>query len=54
MHHVIVNGAVWSNPLIFFNSLIVWNSPYGVDVPLTVKPVVHKQKLKTAPEGNLK
>ena len=38
MHHVKDNGAVWSNPLIFFKTLIVWNNPFGVDVPLMKKP----------------
>ena len=47
MYHAIVNGAV-------FNSLIVWNNPFGVDVPFSEKPGLHKQKLKTVPEGNLK
>ena len=42
-----VNGVVWSN------SLIVWNNnPFGVDVPLTEKPGLHKQKLETVPERN--
>ena len=36
------------------NSLISWNNPFGVDVPLTEKPALHKQTLKTVPEGNLK
>ena len=53
MYHVTVTGAVWSNPLIFFNSLVIWNNPFGVDVWLTEKPGLHKQKLKTIPEGNL-
>ena len=35
-----------------FNSLIVWNNPFGVDVPLTEKPGLHKQKLETVPEEN--
>ena len=38
IYHVLVNGVVWCNPLIFFNPLIIWNSPFGVDVPLTEKP----------------
>ena len=33
----IVNGAGWSNSLIIY-SLIVWNNPFGVDVPPTEKP----------------
>ena len=32
-----VTGAVWSNSLIFFNELIVWNNTFGVDVPLAKK-----------------
>ena len=31
IHHVIVNGDVWSN------QLITWNNLFGVDVPLTEK-----------------
>ena len=34
----IVNGAVWSNSLNLFNSFIVWNNLFGVDVSLTEKP----------------
>ena len=30
-----MDGVIWCNP---FNSLIVWNNPFGVDVPLTEKP----------------
>ena len=33
----IVNVAVWSNSLTFFNLLIVWNNPFGVDFLLTEK-----------------
>ena len=33
-----VTGAVWSNSLIFFNELIVWNDKFGVDIPLAKKP----------------
>ena len=33
----IVNVAVWSNSLTFFNPLIVWNNPFGVNVLLTEK-----------------
>ena len=36
MHHVIVDGAVSSNPL---TGLTVWNNPFGVDDPCTEKPV---------------
>ena len=32
IHHVIVDGAVSSNPL------IVWNNPFGVDDLFTEKP----------------
>ena len=35
-----------------FNSLIVWNNPFVVDVPLTKKPDLPKQKLETVPEVN--
>ena len=38
IYHVLVDGVVWCNPLIFFNQLIVWNNPFGVDFPLTEKP----------------
>ena len=38
IHHVLVDGVVWCNPLIIFNPLIVWNNPFGVDVPLPEKP----------------
>ena len=34
--------------------LVLWNNPFGVGVPLTEKPGLHKWKLKTVPEGNLK
>ena len=27
IYHVLVDGVVWCNPLIFFNLLIVWNNP---------------------------
>ena len=37
-YHVLVDGVVCCNPLIFFNPLIVWNNPFGVDFPLTEKP----------------
>ena len=33
MHHVIVDGAISSNPL------IVWNDPFGVDDSFTERPV---------------
>ena len=38
MYHVLVDGVVWCNPLIFFIPLIVWNNPFRVDFPLTEKP----------------
>ena len=38
MYHVLVDGVVWCNPLIFFILLIVWNNPFRVDFPLTEKP----------------
>ena len=33
-----VDEIIWSNPLLLFNLLIIWNNPLGVDVPLTEKP----------------
>ena len=53
VYHVLVDGVVWCNPLIIFNSLIVRNNPFGVDFPLTEKNQevdLHKQGLKTVPE----
>ena len=38
MLYVLVDEVAWCNPLIFFNPLIVWNNPFGVDVPLLEKP----------------
>ena len=38
IYQVLVDGVVWCNPLIFFNPLILRNSPFGVDVPLSEKP----------------
>ena len=44
----------FESPIKIFNSLIAWNNRFGEDVSLTEKPGVHKQKLKTFPEKNLK
>ena len=38
VYHVLVDGVVWYNRLIFFNPLIVWNNPFGVNFLLTEKP----------------
>ena len=40
--------------LLLFYSLVVWNNPFGVDVLLTEKPDLYKQKLKTVSERNLR
>ena len=38
VYHVLVDGVVWCNPLIFFNPLTVSNNLFGVNFPLTEKP----------------
>ena len=50
----IINKAVWNNPLIFLTHQLFEITPFGVDVLLTEKPGLHKQKLKTVPQRNLR
>ena len=49
VHDVLVNGVIWSNPLIFLTHQLFGFNPFGVKVPLTEKPGFAQAETENCP-----